>query len=72
MEYGDLIHIIWDFQQLEAGARSAFDAMIAQYIPDMEFKDMDSPVESYITVTALQRFSDYIDLKTDIASAKID
>lgn len=37
MEYGDLIHIIWDFQQLEAGARMAFDAMIAQYIPEMEF-----------------------------------
>lgn len=33
---------------------------------------MESPVESYITVTALQRFANYIDYKSEVASAHID
>ena len=34
MEYGDLVHIIWDFQQLEASARVTLEQMLAVYIPD--------------------------------------
>jgi hypothetical protein len=39
MEYGDLVHIIWDFQKLEASARDVMDLFLAQYIPDEKFAD---------------------------------
>lgn len=29
MEYGDLVHIVWDFQKLEASSRSILDTYIA-------------------------------------------
>lgn len=61
MEYGDLVHIIWDFQQLEASARDSLESMLSLYIPDLEVEDLDS--EAMIAVSALQRFADYIDSK---------
>lgn len=59
MEYGDLVHIIWDFQKLEAGSLNLFDAYMKQYFPDEQVYNG----EEYITVTALQRFAQYIDIK---------
>jgi len=61
MEYGDLVHIIWDFQKLEASARGSLDAYMAQYFPnEMVY---DTTAEEYVTMTALQRFASYIDFK---------
>lgn len=51
MEYGDLVHIIWDFQQLESSARDSLEQMLAVYIPDQEIEDLDS--DTLVTVSAL-------------------
>lgn len=65
MEYGDLVHIIWDFQKLEAGSRSMLDSYVAQYFPNEQI--YDSSAETYVTITALQRLSSFIDFKAEKA-----
>jgi hypothetical protein len=63
LEYGDLLHIIWDFQPLEEGARSAFEQYMAQYVPNNEYSDFSDPVDSYIALNSLGRFANYLDAK---------
>lgn len=45
------------------------DSYIAAYFPDEDV--FDSSVESYVTLTALQRFASYIDLNAEKVSEKI-
>jgi len=65
MEYGDLVHIIWDFQPLEASARDSLDQFLSLYFPDpMANKTGNltgNETEAYIVRSALERFADYID-----------
>lgn len=39
------------------------DEYIAQYMSDNQLEYSDSPVETYVAATGLQRLSSYIDLK---------
>lgn len=72
MEYGDLVHIIWDFQKLEASTQDMLEMMIAQYVPDEEYPDLEDPTAEPFRYTALQRFSDYIDVKAVDVGTYID
>jgi len=72
MEYGDLVHIIWDFQQLEAGSREAFDSMLSVYFPDPAAGNFTEDSEAYIVRTALERFADYIDARAANISVKVN
>lgn len=72
MEYGDLVHIIWDFQQLEAGARENFDQMLSIYFPDPAAGNFTDDSEAYIVRSALERFADYIDQRAANISVKVN
>lgn len=71
MEYGDLVHIIWDFQQLEAGARESFDEWLTLYFPDPN-ANMTDDSEAYIVRTALERFADYVDNRAANISVQVN
>jgi hypothetical protein len=45
------------------------DSYIAAYFPDEDV--FDSSIESYVTLTALQRFTSYIDFSAEQASKAI-
>ena len=66
MEYGDLVHIIWDFQQLEAGSRESARDSLSEWLEMMETGD--SPMEDYMKRRALQYLADYIDDNADDAA----
>lgn len=58
-----MVHIIWDFQQLEASARDSFDSMLSLYFPDPAAGNFTAESEAYIVRSALERFADYIDAR---------
>lgn len=68
MEYGDLVHIIWDFQQLEAGTRDEATAALHDWFEEMiEQQETSSPMEDYLKKRALEYLVNVIDNNADDA-----
>ena len=69
MEYGDLVHIIWDFQQLEAGSRDeAREALHDWFEVMIQQQNSSSPVEDYLKKQALEYVLQIIDDNADDAA----
>lgn len=63
MEYGRLIHAVWDFQQLETAQLDQANAMILEFLKDLKF--FGDPIENFIATNFLQRVAAYIDLTAE-------
>lgn len=68
MEYGRLIHVIWDFQQLEDAQLEAANTMILKLLQDLNL--FSDPIENYITANFIHRLAAYFDLKAAVAATK--
>jgi len=58
LEYGDLVHIIWDFEPLEEGSLEDIDSNVEQFLSVVGFGDSD--IESFMYATGLKRLSSYL------------
>lgn len=68
MEYGDLVHIIWDFEQLEASSRVEAREALHDWLEQMiQNQNSSSPVEDYLKKKALDYVLEVIDNNADDA-----
>lgn len=65
LEYGDLIHIIYDFEPLEDAALLTVDEYVARYIDDSHLLDDSSPVESYLLKAGMTGFAHAVARRSD-------
>jgi hypothetical protein len=66
LEYGDLLHIVWDFEPLEDAALLTIDEYVARYIEDSHFYDNEtSPVEKYLVTAGMQAFARSVYYRSD-------
>lgn len=58
LEYGDLVHIIWDFEPLEDGTLEDLDSKVETLMRGLGFEEDD--IESFMITTGLKNFASYL------------
>lgn len=70
LEYGDLVHIVWDFEPLEDASLEGIEQYVAQFVQDNDFLGR-TEIEKYMIASGLTGISRLIKENEDIVTERL-